>query len=213
MKNKLTIIFIIISLNSFSQFKKDTTLAKNQFFANVGASVFGYTSKINSYFSIYYTTGIEYNISKKVKYGFAFNLFRFNWSQLNKSYMKLDDNYSKLTYFSASTDIQLFGRYVINRKGNSYNKYLEFGTGYNLPYYYSLQKYKGSDKTREKSINNYYDLYFYTTFNYQTKSNIPFGLKVEYHPFDIIKNNNYTDISKIKVDILISIFTENDDHK
>ncbi len=213
MKNKLTIIFIIISLNSFSHLEKDSTLAKNQVFTNVGASVFGYTNKINSYFSIYMTTGFEYNISKKIKYGFAWNLFRFNWTELNKSYMKLNENYSKLTYFSASTDIQLFGRYIINRSGNSYNKYIEVGTGYNLPYFYSLQKYKGTDKTREKSINNYNDLYFYTTFNFNTKSNIPLGIKIEYHPFDIIKNVNYTDISKIKVDILISIFTENDDRK
>lgn len=207
-------IFNFFYLGSFGQINKDTTLSKNQSFAYLGSSIIGYTPAIESYFSIYFTTGLEYNVSKKIKYGASFSWLKFSWIGLKNDSETFGGHYDKVRYFSWSTDAQIFSRYIINRQNdNQYDKYIELGMGYNAPIYFSLDKFIGDKKQSETYPNNYNDLYFYSSFFLFKPIKLPIGMKLEYHPFDIIKNDKYPNLAPFRFDLMLNLFSENNDKK
>lgn len=215
-KKLLTLICIIQCLTVVGQIKNDTSLADKQVFGALGTSLLGYNNDIKSYFSVYFQTGVEYNVTKTSKLGCAWSLLKLNWTGLQADSSKFGQNYDRARYFSFSSDFQLFGRYIFNRTDNifnEYDKYIELGLGYNVPYYFALHRFKGDNKIIEKYPNRYNDFYLYTIFYFLKPQNIPLGIKLEYHPFDIIPNTNYPDVAKFRVDLLISLFTENNDRK
>lgn len=204
------------TLVSLGQFKKDSSLANNQSFGALGTSLFGYDNNIKSHFSVYWQTGTEYNITKYSKLGFAFSLLKFNWTGFQQNTSTFTSSYDKLNYFSISGDIQLFGREIISRSkdvDNCYDKYIEYGIGYNCPYYFTLSKYNNGVKTEEIYPNKYNDIYVYSTFYFLEPFQIPLGVKLEYHPFDFITSNDYPDMAKFRIDVLISLFTPNNDKR
>ena len=215
---RITKYLIFAGLISLSQLSysapTDTTLNDKQFFGGFGSSLYGYTPKINSYFSFYYIYGYEYNVTEEFKYGYSIDAIKLNWTRFVNDSSFFKGTFDKVRCFSFSTDFQFFTRYIISRDNyptKPYDKYIEIGLGYNLPFYYSLTKINGNIHTIEQYPNRYTDFYLYSEYYFWNPLKLPLGIKLEYHPFNILKNKNYPQLSIIQLNL--DILLHDNDHK
>jgi len=178
-------------------------LNKNQIFGGFGADVYGFDPQADRFISFYWVYGLEWNHSKDIKFGLSTNAVKFNWTQFsNDSSKNKNQLFDDIKYFSISTDLQVFTRIILDRerlRNKNYKMFMEFGIGYNAPFYYDLKKIKDNNELTEKYPNRYNDIYLYSGLFMNALMNIPIVAKIEYHPFDVIKNSSYPDLPVFRI--------------
>ena len=191
------LIFLIISF-SLKAVDNDTIKKDLNFYGGFGYS-FGLDSKTGVVFqnSFNWIYGYEFNLTRDYKMAMELDAFKFTWIRLTNDKNLFGDDYSKIRYFSFSNSLKWTNRFIINRDEifKGYTTYIDLGAGYNVPILYRLSKVKSSSVDREEYVNKYNDLFLY--FKLFQFCGFPLALRLEYHPFDIIKNDIYPDVQKI----------------